>query len=542
MDAATRDLLCMLPGYDPFRGADSFRYDHDAAQHAVDFFRMCVTHIKGELAGKPYELRPHEECLTRLLYGWKRENGTRRYREGFYYVPRKNSKTTWLTGIGLYGLVADGTPSPEVYSAAASRDQASIVYRIMTGMVDNDRRSADPFLSKILRPLTASKIFECPRNGGLYRALAADAHRIHGENASMVLMDELHAQPNRDLYDALFTSQDSRPNPIFISTTTADEDNPESICNIQHDYACKVRDGIIDDPAFLPAIWEASIEDDWHDESLWCAVNPNLGHSIDIDKMRRKHAKAVSDPTFENTFKRLHLNIRTQQDVRWVPVEEWDACYRPDAESMPVAGAMCYLGVDLSEVEDLTALAAFFPESGIVKCWLWAPEQAGLQKDKRNRDLYLRFKREGLMEFSPGRTVQHGFIRRKINELCGIYNVPEIAVDPWHAKQFSLALQDEDGLPVAEFRQGYYSMNEPCKRLRSMILERDIAHDGNAAMRWMMSNVSVKTDPAGNIKLDKSNPVNKIDGVVAAVMAIGSWIANGCPKQSVYESRGVLTV
>jgi phage terminase large subunit-like protein len=525
-------LLCLLPGYDPYKNAEAFYFDEDAAQLALDFFTECLTHAKGELAGQPVVLEPWEQSIIANAFGWKRRSdGTRRYRKVFVFVPRKNGKTTLVAGIVLLGLFVDGEPGAEVYSAAAEKDQAKICFDIAKSMTMGDKdlcARAEIYLNSIVLKGTNS----------FYKPLSADAHTKHGYNAHFVVIDELHAQPNRNLVDVLETSVGSRRQPMIIYITTSDYER-ESICNEVHGYACKVRDGLIDDPHFLPAIYEASRDDDWTSEATWKKANPNYGVSLKPEYMRAECEKAKNTPSYENTFKRLMLNIRTEQARRWLQMDKWDACpSQIDLESL--RGRPCYGGLDLANISDIASFALAFPEEVgyTIVVYNWAPEDTAEEREMKQGVPYLTWGKQGFIELTPGNSIDYRYIRKRINEISKIYNLIEIAYDPWNATHIATELGEEDGFKMIQFRQGFQSMNEPSKEMERLVMTGILNHGGNPVLRWQASNVSAKSDPAGNIKPDKESSSDKIDGIVASIMAIGRAMVT--PDQvSVYSTRGI---
>lgn len=500
-----------LPGYDPYATAgDDFVFDAETAELMVGFFGDLKL-IEGEHAGKPFKLEPWQQAMIGAMYGWKhRETGLRRYREVFCYIPRKNGKTMIAAGLVLLALFVDDEPGAQVYSAAAEREQAALVFRQAGGMI-----AREPELERLSRVYRASKSIEIPATNAIYKALSADADTKHGLGAHMVIVDELHAHPNAELVDVLQTSMGSRRQPLMVHITTADYDKP-SVCNTKHDYAVKVRDGVFEDASFLPVIYEASESDDWTDSVVWERVNPNLGVSIGREYLERECLRAQNEPTYENTFKRLHLNIRTQQDVRWIPMAKWDAC---DGE--PETTGPCFAGLDLASTTDIAALVLYWPETGAVKPWFWVPADNAREREKRDRVPYETWARQGLMELTPGNVIDYTYIRRRINELASEYELQQIGYDPWNARHLAQQLQEDDGMPLIEFRQGYVSMNEPSKHFERLIVSGELRHGGNDVLRWMAGNATAKIDPSGNIKPDKSKSTEKIDGIVASIMAVG---------------------
>ena len=522
-------VLKQIPGYDPFATAGDCTFDEHKARHALDFIGECCTHVKGELAGKPFVLEPWQEAIIANLFGWLRPDGSRRYREAFVFVPRKNGKTTLIAAIVAYALFCEGEPGAEIYSAAAEREQARLVYDQVTGMIRNE---------PALRDRSTIYKYSVVFGGASYKAISAEAGSKHGFNSSLVVVDELHAQPNRELVDVLSTSMGSRRQPLMIHITTSDFER-ESICNEKHDYAGKVRDGVIQDRSFLPVIFEASTKDDWTDPKIWKAANPNLGVSLSEEYLARECQRAQDSPTFENTFKRLHLNIRTEQEIRWLPMDRWDAC---NGAVLPSPGEPCWCGLDLSAKSDVTAfVAAFRDDDGyVLVSKFWLPRDEARERDRRDRVPYLTWAREGWITLTEGNVVDYEVIRRDINEFATEHPIQELAADPWNAYHILREMGEDDGLEVFEHRQGFAGMAAPTQEFEKAVLAGKIAHGGNPVLRWMASNVTVETDAAGNLKPSKKKSSEKIDGIVAAVMAVGRAALQEGSGPSAYEDHGVL--
>lgn len=510
-----------IPGYDPFAGADGFGFDAEAADRAVGFFSDCLTFTLAEWRGRPFVLQPWQSAIIRALFGWKRANGTRRYRECLIYIGRKNGKTELVAGLGCLLAFADGEPGSQVICAGSTRDQARLCFNAARRMVQNGETLSS--WCKIYQ-----HAIEAPESGSHLRVISAEAHSQHGGNLHGIIIDELHAQPNRELVDVLTTSTGSRRQPLVIHVTTADFDRP-SICNEKYDYACKVRDGVVEDPEFLPVIYEVPLDCEWTDESHWPLANPNLGVSISLEYLRRECRKARETPTYENTFRRLHLNQRTQQDVRWLRLEDWDACPSDQIEPASLAGRTCYAGLDLSTTQDITAFVLVFPESDgaiTVLPYFWVPEDGARLREKRDRAPYLTWGRQGLVTLTPGNVVDYECVKRDIDQLCKTYRVTEIAVDRWNATQIVTQLQ-QGGKKICLFGQGFKDLSAPAKDLERLIVSRALRHGGNPVLRWMASHVAAETDAAGNIKPSKNRSTERIDGIVAMIMALGLLAARG---------------
>jgi phage terminase large subunit-like protein len=517
-----------IAGFDPVKTAGDCWYDKEAADRAVGFFRDCLTHVKGEKAGQPFELDNWQENIVSAMFGWKRTDGTRRFRTAYIEIPRKNGKSTLCAGLALYMLFSDGEAGAEVYSAAAEREQASIVFDIAAQMV-----GAEPILrgnSKTFR-----KSIAVEKTASSYKVLSADAYTKHGLNASAIIFDELHAQPNRDLWDVLATSTGARISPLTIAITTAGFDR-NSICWEQHEYASKVRDGIIEDDSFLPVIYGADKDDNFMSKKTWKKANPAFGISIREDYLEREAFKANELPSYENTFRRLHLNQWTEQATRWLPMDRWDEA-EPFAE---FDGRPCWGGLDLASTTDIAAFVLACPddEGGVdVYSTFWIPSENAHRREKRDRVPYSTWVKQGMIRATDGDVIDYDQIREDILEMSKQFNIQEIAVDRWNSTQLVTQL-DGEGLSVAMFGQGYRSMSAPSKELEALVMSKKLHHAGNPVMRWMMSNVAIESDPAGNIKPSKKKSTEKIDGIVALVMALARAGQAG-NIGSIYDNRGM---
>lgn len=539
------NLIRLIPGYDPFFSAGECRFDYDEAAEAIGFIEDCCTHIEGEKSGQKFILENWERSIVANIFGWKHKDEfgreVRRYREVFVYVPRKNGKTPLVAAIALYVYFMDNEKGQQDYCAAGEKDQAGLVYRHMVGMIGNE-----PSMSSRCKIYRASKTITSETEGSFIRVLSADADTKHGGNSHLIIIDELHIQPNRDLVDTLITSTASanRKQPLVIYITTADYDR-ESICNEKYKYACGVRDydgkgAGFNDPAFLPVIYEATNKDDWTSPETWRKANPNLGVSVSEDYLTRECKRAQETPTYENTFKRLHLNIRTQNDVKWIPLEKWDLC---DGQEIDLAGRECYCGLDLSSTTDITAFVMIFPldEGYAVLPKFWIPEENARQRERKDKVPYETWGRQGLIELTPGNVVDQSYIRKRISELNQTYQLKQLAIDRWNAGKITTELQ-EDGFDVVMFGQGFGSMNAPSKELEKLIIGRQLSHFGNPVLRWMAGNAAAETDAAGNVKPSKKKSTERIDGIVGLVMALGLAIQNKEEGPSVYEERGIMTL
>jgi len=510
-------------------------FDAASADRAVAFFRRFIRHTKGEWAGKPFELLPwQEDEVIRPVFGRKNSDGTRQIRTAFVHVPRKNGKSELIAGVGLYMLLADGELGAEVYLCAADRDQAAIVFEMASAMIAANpdlRRRCVPYKNQILVESTRSKL----------KVLSSEAYTKHGYSPSAVIFDELHAQPDRELWDVMQTGQGARRQPLTIAMTTAGYDR-NSICYEQYDYARKVRSGVIADPEFLPVLYGADDKDDWKDEGVWKKTNPSLGRTIQIEYLRKESRKAAEMPSYENTFRRLFLNQWTQQESRWIPIDKWDACQTP-LDPGQLLRRRCFGGLDMSSKIDLTSLVLVFPMDGdafFVLPFFWIPRDRILERARRDRVPYDAWEKQGLLRVTEGDVVDYRAVERDIVQMGTEYEIVDIAFDRWGATQITQNLTDA-GVSMFPFGQGFFSMSEPTKETERLILGRKLMHHGHAILRWNVDNMVVRQDPAGNQKPDKGKAREKIDGTVAMIMAFDRALRHrgGEKNASVYDGKGM---
>ena len=500
-----------------------------AEEKAVKIIRL-FKNTKGDFAGKPFNLQKWQENeIIRPIFRAGKD-GKRIVREAFIFLPRKNGKSEIAAAISLYCLLFDGEKGGEHYIAATDKDQASIVFAACAAMVN-----ADPNLKRRCKVLDATKRIVVPETNSFLRAIPADAGGSDGFGAATVIYDELHAAPNRDLFDVLRTSQGGRSQPLFICITTAGFDK-RSICYERYQYACKVRDGIIKDPAFLPVIYEAEPDEDWTDEKVWIKANPGLRGKTpfrNIDEMRRMCKEAQEIVGNQNAFRRLYLNQWTEQATRWLEMSAWNAC----PATHQTQGRRCFVGLDLASTTDLAAAAFLFPDDGgffDLVMMFWVPSDKARSRSHRDRVPYEQWIKDGHIRATEGDVIDYDVIRRDLREASKIYGIEEIAIDRWNATQLTTQLVG-DGFTVVPFGQGFSSMSSPTKEIEALILGKKLRHGSNPVLNWMASNVATETDAAGNIKPSKSKSTERIDGIVATVMAIGRATATARVAPSVYE-------
>lgn len=508
--------------FDPWRKSDRFEFRERVANAVCEWIPDNCRHHKGEFAGRPFVLEDWERQIVGHLFGWFREDGTRRFRTCFLYVPKKNGKTCLTAALGLMLMVADDEDGAEIYSCSGDREQATLGFSEAVYYIENN-----PLFSEQVEVFQGYKSFKYGAAGSYWKVLSSEARTKHGPNVHGLLIDELHVFRDSDLLDTLTAGVVSRRQPLTVYTTTAATAG-ENVCNREVEYARAVRDGTIQDQHYLPAIWEASDADkkNWRDIEAWRRCNPNFGITINASYCTDQLTRVQNRPSEENKLKRLHLNIQTETVDQWLPLDAWHAC-PPATEGVEKTGAPCYIGLDLGSKRDITALVGYWPETCDVRAVAWIPEAALEEGAREWTDLYQQWHRGGWLAATPGDVTDFAFVEKRITEIfAGEWRGAKLmAYDPWNATQTINNLVDSHGMEheLLLFRQGALSFNEPTKELESLVCSRRLRHGGNPVLDWMAGNACIRTDENENIrpvKPSKSSP-KKIDMIIALVMAIG---------------------
>lgn len=553
-------VLRMIPGYDSITtaaacGADRYVFDAGEAALRCDFFAECLRHNKGALAGQPFVLEAWERALISNLFGWReRASGARRYRKCLLFVPRKNGKSSLAAGIILSVMVMDNEPGAEIIGGAGSAEQATFIFDHVVGFIRQE-----PRLAERLQVYKTAVTYETPPHLASYKRVSSDGGLQHGANVHLGVVDELHVQRSDELVEALESGIGGRRQPLLLYVTTAGVER-EQVCREKYDYFRGVRDGTIDDPAALPVIYEAPPDADWTSEQTWRAANPNIGVSVSVEFLREQCAEARSIARKENSFRRLHLNQWVEQHTRWIAMEHWDAC---DGDVHwtelrdELRGRVAYGGVDLASTSDTTAVTLVFPPAeasaaqgaaddsggGIwhVLRWTWVPERTVHERALRHTAAdapYHQWARSGSITVTPGAVTDYSRVRAAIVELASTYEVCEWGYDPWNATHLvHTQLGEEDGLRVVAVRQGPRSLSEPCKLLERLVLGRRLIHGGDPVLRWSMEHCAVRADENENIAPDKKRSTDRIDAIVACVIALSRAMVQPGPARSIYETR-----
>jgi phage terminase large subunit-like protein len=509
-------------------------FDSEAGQHIIDFASFC-RHSKGEWAGQVVTLEPWQQALLWILFGWRRADGTRRFRTSYWEVARKNGKSTLAAIVGLYMLIGDGEGGAEIYAAATKRAQAKLVFDESTRMVKSSpalKKRLVCFRDNIHIKNTASK----------FEPLGRDADSMDGLNPHCAIVDEVHAHRSDEVWGVLETGMGSRRQSLMFGITTAGF-NQASFCYQLRDYATKVLDGIVDDDSFFAVIYTLDKGDDWRNEDVWIKANPNLGVSVKLSEMRDLVVKAGAMLSALGHFLTKRLNIWTNAGEQWMSAERWTACAF-EVDEAALAGRVCYAGLDLSYALDLTTFVLVFPPTEDDPLYrilprFWVPETAMITRSRAQRVPYDEWGQQGYITIIPGEVIDYEYIYAQIDQDAQTFDIKEIAYDRYGAAEIYVRMA-KVGMSMVQFGQGFISMSPPMKELEKLVISQKIAHGGNPVLAWNAHNLVAATDSAGNIKPDKKKSTEKIDGMVAAIMALDRATRHDdTVGHSVYERRDV---
>jgi phage terminase large subunit-like protein len=489
------------------------------ADHVVAFFAELLVHTKGDYARKAFILAPWEETeVIRPLFGtveWDpgRRRYVRRYRELYLSTGRKNGKTELIAGIMLYLLVGDGEEAAEIYGLALDKEQAALAYRAAARMV-----ALSPVLARRLAVAKSASRIADDSTASFFAVIAGDALGALGIGPHGAYIDELLTQPSRELYDALRTGFGSRAEPVLILATTADND-PAGFAASERTWSEQVLADPELDHARLVVLYAVPKDADWTDEDTWALANPALGEYLDPRVLRSECAKAVANPAAERAFRQFRLNQQSAQAGRAIDMTRWNA-YAGPPETLD--GRTCYAGLDLASTIDLASYCLDFPDArgGHDAIWrVFTPASAVADLDRRTGGRASVWAAAGLLTVTDGDVIDYEAIKVALRADAERYDLREIAFDRWGATQMSSDLIEE-GFPLIQMGQGFASMSGPTKELLRLIASGQYRHGGNGVVAWQAGNLIVRTDPAGNLKPDKARSTDKIDSMVAAVMAL----------------------
>lgn len=539
--------------------------DEDKAERAIKFTKQ-LCHTKGKWRNVPFTMLPWQSQVAYDIFGTMRDEGFRQYTMVYMELPKKMGKSEYAAAVALQGLCADGEWAAEVYGCAADRAQASLVFDVAVDMVDQNT-----VLRKKIKPILSQKRLVYLPSKSFYQVLSAEAYSKHGLNVSRVIFDEIHAQPNRDLFDVMTEgSGDARTQPLYFCISTAGDDpNRDSIGWEVHKMAVDVLTGVKKDPTFYAMIygldrdnrriWKGrefetittEVEDDkewrkiWQDKKVWEAVNPSIGHTVLWDKVEDQFTRARGNLAKEKNFRWLRLNCWEKlKTSKWLGLDFWDRC-NGKINNKNLSGRPCYGGLDLSTKIDMTAFVLLFPPDDINRHWtvlprFWIPEDNMRERASVDKVPYLEWHQKGYLQITKGNAIDYDYIEKEIMEAMRTYHVHQIGYDEWNAMQTAIHMQDE-GAEMVPVRQGYKSMSPSMKEIEQLVRAKKLVHGGHPVLRWNVSNVEVKSDENENIRPVKGKGTERIDGLVALINAMFCAIRHEDPT-SKYETEEMMII
>jgi phage terminase large subunit-like protein len=538
------------------------RFDQDAAAFIIEFFTLlCLA--EGEHDGQPFILEPFQQFILANVFGWMGADGFRRFRTAYVEIGKGNGKSPLLAGVALFGLVADGEAGAEIYSAATTKEQAKILFRDAENMV-----AKSPALRKRIQ--THVNNLSVAATHSFFRPISSEHRGLDGKRPHIVCVDEVHEHPTAILIEKMRAGTKGRRQALIAEITNSGYDRL-TICYQHHEYSLKVLEGIIVNDSWFPYVCmldpcdkcraegkdqpnsKCKQCDNWTDERVWIKANPNLGVSIHLKYLREQVAEALGMPGKENIVRRLNFCAWTEQSVRWMPMDMWDACAGApiDPENLELvlgqmvpahlAGRRCYGGLDLASTNDLAPFDLIFPDDdNALLCFCWVPKEGIRIRSKRDRVPYELWARQGLIIPTEGNEIDYDIIRRDIKVLGEKYDIQEVGYDKWNATQL-VAQLTTDGFEMLPISQKMDGMAGPTKEFLSKVRSRKLRHYGNPLLRFAASNVATTQDPDGRERPDKQKSSEKIDPMVAAIMADGRSSVHP-DGGSVYDRRDMIVL
>lgn len=535
-NACARHLRDLVEG--PKRG---LKWDVVAARRAIEFFPDVLRLAGGGFEGLPYNLLPWQKFIVGSLFGWKSSDGYRRFRVGYVESAKGSGKSPLAAGIGIYGLMADGEARAEIYAAATKKDQAMVLFRDAVAMVDQSPELG----ARVLKSGVGDRVWNIayPQSMGFFRPISADDGQS-GPRPHIGLCDEIHEHRNGDVVEMLRAGTKGRRQALIFMITNSGV-GQKSYCRERHDYGVKVCAGQVEDDSFFAYICALDEkEDPFKDRKCWPKANPSLGVTIQPKYLEEQIREARGMPSKEATVRRLNFCQWVEAHDPWISPHTWFACEDPfELEAME--GRRCWAGLDLSSTTDLTALVLMFEPSDDDPLWrlkpyFWLPSDGLSEKVDKDRVPYDAWAAAGYLNTTEGRAINKLAIVQKLAEIASRFDLQEVGFDRWRIEDLKALLSQEGlDLPLVPFGQGFKDMSPALDELERLLIGKGVAHDGNPVMTMCAANAVVVKDPAGNRKVSKEKATGRVDGIVAAIMAVGKALSGGVPEASIYNEQGI---
>jgi len=501
---------------------DRYCFDTVKADRAISIVKL-LRNTSGSYGGKPFDLQPFQAFIIAMLYGWvEKQTGFRRFKKAYIEMARKGGKSELAAALQIIATFFDGEHAPQVYSVANTRDQAAYVYNAATAMCKYLSKDSTKFANRAR--VMQYKIVETETNGFITR-LTADAGTNDGSNPHLAIIDEYHSAKTNEMVKVVETGMGGRTQPLLAIITTAGF-NKNGPCYEFRKVLTDVLEDKVQNDSLFGIIWTLDEGDDYNDEQTWQKANPNIGNTPRWEQMRSFYQNAkIEGSSALVEFLTKNLNLWVDAAKVWIKDDDWTAC---ESDEQPLG--KCFIGIDLSSRVDVTAVTYLFPDCGVFRNHYYVPYEKANQGRRPDGVDYKEWVSKGLITATPGNVIDYDYIIRDLLDSCEKYNVELIGYDPMNADLLIPKIEAE-GVSCGAVRQGFITLSPATKRLETMVLSREIKHDGDPVMRWMLGNVELETDAAGNIKPSKSKSKNKIDGVASLVTAIAAWMSTELNKE-----------
>lgn len=523
-----------------------YYFDDTAASRACNFIERYIQHVEGEKAGQFIELEQWQRKIVSDIFGWKREDGTRKYRKAYIQVPRGNGKSTLTGALCNLMFFIDNEPAALITYGALNQQQANAVgWRIVSEQI----RANEKLLNKVKILNNAKSIEYRPMMNGfkglsIFRTVSRDSKALHGLNCHGAVIDEYHTHPTSEVLDTLATSMLKRKNPLLIIITTPGF-NMDGPCYKEYQYARQILDGKLIDESYYAVIFESPRDSDIYHEETWKLANPNYGISIGKDYFENEIQRIKNEPSYENTFRVLHLGQWVQMETTWISDYDWHRIKFDKPKLTDFAGCEAFLSFDLSSTSDITSLSAIIKRDGIYHSfnWFWLPKERHHNSAEYKNESFAEWIEKGYITLCSTRTVDYRLVYDQIKKIDSICNVVNIQYDNWNASILASELERE-GYLCEKYRQGFKSMSMPTKKFREFVIEGKFNHLYNPVLKWMVGNVTIQIDEQNNYKVikDKKKAHRKVDGVITNIMCLGAILQHEymMQSQSYIETTGEL--
>jgi phage terminase large subunit-like protein len=507
---------------DLYREDLPYTFEPRRAERVLKFIQK-LPHVKDVWAKRKelIVLTPWQCFCISVIFGWISPKGTRRFVEAFIEVPRKNAKSTLASAVALYCFVADNEHGAEVFCGATTYKQAfDTIFSVAKGMVKKSKGFVERFGIEVLTNNLA-----IPKTNSKFEPLCGKPGE--GASPSCVIIDEYHEHQTAELYDSMVTGMGARSQPLLFIITTAGVDL-SSPCFEKHNQCARVLEGTLVNDRLFTIIYDSGQNVDWTSQEALVIANPNLGASVQLDYLEHRQREAMSSVYRQNTFKAKHLNIWSGSASSWMNLEKWRA--QPARKSLDeLEGRPCFIGIDMASKVDIAAMAIFFPPVADdlvchLHCRFYLPEDIANDNGNSNASHYSAWVKQGFITITDGDVTDQRKIIEDLQTFCQRFDVQEIPFDPREMAFMSTAMLDE-GLPMVEFPQTTLRMSEPMKHFESLVYGHTLAHGDDPVLTWMVSNVVVRTTQK-MIHPAKIRHENKIDGIIAAIMAVARYMSN----------------